>query len=838
MSELRGSIDLLENGVVSGWVISDQTADVEFFCGENRLGTVGDLVYRQDVFDALSAEGNTGFNFDVSSLITELTGSHSFSIRLDGELIAEKEFYLTSGNNLVLNPFVELSDIFSLKEATIFTNHRIGTNLQRFIAPSSLKHSNGEYTRLSFGDSTNTKLVFEMALNLDQSAEDSSRDYPLQFVLVAKSSHMCNLHIRWLDDADNCVWDEPIQIDQDWSLKSFSLNEFLSKKVRLGELRLVLRTKHYGRRTIDIAMVALTEDIDKCKTPIQEMLEEAQTEDSAYTGNVLNNGELTQWSKGIDFSTLKRGQELADNWFVEMTNANIAHIQAVVAADNSGQDPLAKNLQTSFGLRMRTGDLQGYARVVSPINVEFLNVVNYELVLDVESSGLDKRAVLPRLYFIARNAYDDIVVMDVARKVTIKGRQSLVFNLSAYQIDELLSRAKQMPVIVFAIDLPLASNFTIYSATLRASDSQTKKKVEVPKVSSEQLYFEDGSITEQLHLLKGLSSWKTGEGVSILPKPILEAESTLYQRNEFEQLIFKLTPHKMARPSRGFPFIDIIIPVYNACDDVLLCLSSLIEKTDLAHRIIIVNDGDERRTAEMLAAFDSSFNHLNILDNPVNIGYTKSVNLGIKHSNADWVVVLNSDTIVSEGWLGRLMNCALTSEMVGMVGPLSNAASWQSIPEIHNKDGDWHLNPLPDGVAVDDIAKMVDMHSVREYPEVGVINGFCQLINMALLDEIGALDEIAFPVGYGEENDMCARAVKAGYKLLIADDTYVFHSKSKSFGHEQRKKLAKQGSVALKKKHPDVDWGEVTKLIRENPALNELRSNISLELKQFINGEV
>lgn len=101
---------------------------------------------------------------------------------------------------------------------------------------------------------------------------------------------------------------------------------------------------------------------------------------------------------------------------------------------------------------------------------------------------------------------------------------------------------------------------------------------------------------------------------------------------------------------------------------------------------------------------------------------------------------------------------------------------------------------------------------------------------MNLLDEIGLLDEIAFPVGYGEENDMCARAVKAGYTLMIADDTYVFHAKSKSFGHEKRKVLAKQGSIALKQKHPDVDWGKVTKLIFENENLVTLREQLAEHL--------
>jgi GT2 family glycosyltransferase len=454
--------------------------------------------------------------------------------------------------------------------------------------------------------------------------------------------------------------------------------------------------------------------------------------------------------------------------------------------------------------------------------------------MEIEATSLNKTTLIPRVYFIARNAYEDIIVMDVARKVTVSGRQHLSFNLSSYQIDQLLTRTGKMPVLALAIDLASTTDITVHSASFKVADFSSKEQPAKVNVTNEVMCFEDESITEQLHLLKGLDSWSTGEAITIDTNQAKKKnEPFMLEGNEFKKAIYSLTPHNMTRPSRHFPFIDIIIPVYNACDDVLLCLSSLIEKTDLAHRIIIVNDGDEERTTEMLQAFESSFNHVEILNNPKNIGYTKSVNRGIKCSNAGWVIVLNSDTIVSEGWLGRLMNCALSSDKIGMVGPLSNAASWQSIPEIHDKNGDWHLNPLPEGMSVDHFSKLVEQHSVREYPEVGVINGFCQLINMELLDEIGLLDEIAFPVGYGEENDMCARAVKAGYKLLIADDTYVFHAKSKSFGHEQRKKLAKQGSEALKKKHPDVNWSEVTKLIRENSAVNTLREQLSAQLQKF-----
>ena len=48
--------------------------------------------------------------------------------------------------------------------------------------------------------------------------------------------------------------------------------------------------------------------------------------------------------------------------------------------------------------------------------------------------------------------------------------------------------------------------------------------------------------------------------------------------------------------------------------------------------------------------------------------------------------------------------------------------------------------------------------------------------------EVGGMDGAAFPSGYGEENDLCLRVRNAGYQLAVADDVYVWHSKSASFG--------------------------------------------------------
>lgn len=836
MSEIKGSIDTLVNNNISGWVTGNCPEKIDLYCGETKLGSLDKLFLRQDVIDAGLCEGDAGFNFNASTLLNNISGKHEFTLKIGDNLITQKEFNVPRADSLLKNSYFELDAYKKIKSANFNVSHRVGLNLESFIAPVNLELSNGFYTRISFSDTHNTRELFEVEFELDDGTLNQASDIPLEVGIVARTVVPCNVHLRLLDQQDTCILDEPVFVQTIWNLNTIVLCDEHSRLIRERKCKVSFRIKHHGRRHIDIAMFAISESVTKLKTPVQLNQEkEAQLEQlTNKTTNILENGNLDLWNRGIDFSNLKRGQELADNWFIEFNKSNLGKISALVSTDNIQSDPLSASIKNSFGIRFCTKELDGYARVVTPINIVDFVISDYKFTLDIEASGIDKKSVLPRIYFAGRDAYDDTILYDVDRKKSLNGRQVLEYSLSAQIMENMLKNAANKAGIVLMIDLPNRSDITIYGARLSIDNANiSSSEIEIKKVvDNSSLTFEDTSITEQLHLLKGLDSWSNKvEALGGVKHEL--ADNVLSGLNEFEQHIFSLSAHEMERPSRNFATIDIIVPVYNACDDVLLCLSSLVEKTDLLHRVIIVNDGEELRTSDMLHTFARSYNHFSVINNEENIGYTKSVNKGIKASNADWVVILNSDTIVSEGWLGKLMNCALTEEKVGMVGPLSNAASWQSVPKIHDESGDWHLNPLPEGVTIDEFASYVERLSIREYPQVGVINGFCQLINMNLLDEIGLLDEVAFPVGYGEENDMCARAVKAGYTLLIADDTYVYHSKSKSFGHSQRKKLAKEGSIALKNKHPDVDWGQVTSLIRENEELNKLREQLVAELENF-----
>ena len=245
--------------------------------------------------------------------------------------------------------------------------------------------------------------------------------------------------------------------------------------------------------------------------------------------------------------------------------------------------------------------------------------------------------------------------------------------------------------------------------------------------------------------------------------------------------------------------VDVIVCVHNAFEDVKRCLSSVLEYSMPPYRIIIVDDGSKEDTQQYLEHFSKAQGAILLRNNEAK-GYTLAANQGMRRSQARYVTLLNSDTIVTSQWLERMVCCANSDSSIGLVGPLSNTASWQSIPQVM-MDGDWADNTLPEDVSIADMGLLVAKYSGCAYPGISFLNGFCILIKREVLQQLGYFDEVTFAKGYGEENDYCIRARKAGWKLAIADDAYVYHAQSKSYSHDRRKELAELAGKALAQKH-------------------------------------
>jgi len=274
--------------------------------------------------------------------------------------------------------------------------------------------------------------------------------------------------------------------------------------------------------------------------------------------------------------------------------------------------------------------------------------------------------------------------------------------------------------------------------------------------------------------------------------------------------------------------VDVVIPIYNAIEYAENCIASVIKNENgLISQIIVVDDGSDSATSIRLTELAKQSSLVHLITLSTNKGYTKAVNTGIKQSSANYVVLLNSDTIVSADWLEKMIRCAESDEKIGIVGPLSNAASWQSVPSLLDQDGNFKVNELPENISVEQMADMVENASICAYPHTPFVNGFCFLIKRQVIDEIGIMDEDNFPIGYGEENDYSIRAQDAGFSLSIADDTYVYHAKSKSFGHSQRMALSARGSKALKDKHGKNKVGGLVKKMKNNKVLDAVRSSVA-----------
>lgn len=251
---------------------------------------------------------------------------------------------------------------------------------------------------------------------------------------------------------------------------------------------------------------------------------------------------------------------------------------------------------------------------------------------------------------------------------------------------------------------------------------------------------------------------------------------------------------------------DIIVPIYNAYDCVVELVDSLVKYTNLKeNRIILINDkSPDERIGKLLKKYKKEYPNFVILENEKNKGFVGTVNVGMKQSKENDVLLLNSDTVVTKNWIDNIKKCAYSSHKIATVTPLSNNATLASVPIPFKK------NELPEGMTIDDIAKVVEECSLLDYPDIPTGHGFCLYIKREVLDKVGFFDEETFGKGYGEENDFCFRCLDIGYRNVLCDNVYIYHKESQSFS-KSKLELMETNGKKLEKRYPEYykdlsDW--------------------------------
>lgn len=244
--------------------------------------------------------------------------------------------------------------------------------------------------------------------------------------------------------------------------------------------------------------------------------------------------------------------------------------------------------------------------------------------------------------------------------------------------------------------------------------------------------------------------------------------------------------------------VDVVICVHDGFADLKACLQSVLEARNATpFRLVIIDDASADpavgRLIERVAAGRAD---IEVLYNAENLGFVASANRGLGHGRDTDVVLLNSDTLVTPGWLDRLRAAAYARADIGTATPLSNHATIFSVPLADDANAGWF--------SAEGIGRL-DGAAARANPglcvEVPTGHGFCLYVRRDCLEAIGPLDERGFGAGYGEENDFCLRAARLGWRHVAATDVVVGHRGGTSFGPRKslRERLA---SERLERRYP------------------------------------
>lgn len=251
----------------------------------------------------------------------------------------------------------------------------------------------------------------------------------------------------------------------------------------------------------------------------------------------------------------------------------------------------------------------------------------------------------------------------------------------------------------------------------------------------------------------------------------------------------------MKSPTRK---ITIVVPVYGDWPSLAHCIASLKEHTPTQHTIMLVNDcgpDADMIETEIIKAIKDSENFL-YFRNPSNLGFVGTCNrasLELDDTDND-ILLLNSDTVVTQGWIQEMRDVLYSNDKIATVSPRSNNATIATIPLASIQQ---HGIDAQDSYRL--FIKIKD--DMPRYSIVPVAHGFCMLIRRSVIKQLGLFDPI-FGKGYGEETDFCLRLNQAGYINTLSNHSYVHHLEAKSFSMSTKQKLLEQNSKIIWKRYP------------------------------------
>ena len=214
--------------------------------------------------------------------------------------------------------------------------------------------------------------------------------------------------------------------------------------------------------------------------------------------------------------------------------------------------------------------------------------------------------------------------------------------------------------------------------------------------------------------------------------------------------------------------VSLIVLNWNGKHHLERCLPSLQALSYPAYEIIVVDNGSTDGSVDYVAR---AYPDVRLVETGFNLGYAGGMNVGIAHSKADVVILLNNDIIVPPHWLGAFMTGLETDPRVGIAGCKLFFSDGVTLQHT----GGWVT--FPRGVSGHYGYREPDTGTYETLADMEYVTGAAMAIRRPVLDEIGLLDADFFPIYY-EDVDISFRAREAGWRVLYVPGASLIHLES------------------------------------------------------------
>ena len=219
----------------------------------------------------------------------------------------------------------------------------------------------------------------------------------------------------------------------------------------------------------------------------------------------------------------------------------------------------------------------------------------------------------------------------------------------------------------------------------------------------------------------------------------------------------------------------VVVLNWNGVGDTIECVNSLYNSDYLNYEIVIVDNGS---TDDSVVRLRDNFKEIKIIENAYNKGFAEGNNIGIEYSiknGADYVLILNNDTVVAKNALSVMVNLA---ENTGNLGVLGAKILFYNNPGVIQSCGVKFLYDDPRLGEIINEGKINDKEYSNGFIQVDHLIGCAILLKRSTIELVGGFDERFF--AYWEDTDLCLRASEQGLLNICALEAEVWHKISSS----------------------------------------------------------